>query len=337
TGTNDPLSLGNGPATYNDYDWFDSDPGQNKGYSWTTYPERLEEAGISWQIYQDVADNFTNNPLAGFQSFRNAWFRVPGYSQALRDRGLTTRTLEKLADDVKNNRLPQVSWIIADAAGSEHPDPSSPAQGADYVARVLNALTANPEVWSRTVLLINFDENDGFFDHMPPPAPPSYTKWNADPARATRAGDSTVDTKGEYHENLVAYRSDDKQKATLHRPYGLGPRVPLYVISPWSKGGWVNSQVFDHTSIIRFVEARFGVYEPNISAWRRAVCGDLTSAFDFSSSATTKVSLPSTLLRAERAKALTDHSLPIPPSSLKLPVQANVVRPSRALPYQLNV
>ena len=65
------------------------------------------------------------------------------------------------------------------------------------------------------------------------------------------------------------------------RPWGLGPRVPLYVISPWSRGGWVNSQVFDHTSVGQFLEKRFGITIPAISPWHRAVCGDLTSAFDF--------------------------------------------------------
>jgi phospholipase C len=71
-------------------------------------------------------------------------------------------------------------------------------------------------------------------------------------------------------------------------PYGVGIRVPMVVISPWSKGGWVNSQVFDHTSLIRFIERRFGpqypgIIEGNITKWRRSVSGDLTSAFNFRS------------------------------------------------------
>ncbi|MFS2046986.1 alkaline phosphatase family protein, partial [Stenotrophomonas geniculata] len=155
-----------------------------------------------------------------------------------------------------------------------HPGPSSPAQGAAYTARVLDALTADPEVWSRTALLLMFDENDGFFDHMPPPAPPSPlgTGW---------AGASSVSTEGEYHRHPAP--GDEKYDlAELRgRPYGLGPRVPLYVISPWSRGGWVDSQVYDHTSVIRLIERRFGVAAPDISPWRRAVCGDLSNAFDF--------------------------------------------------------
>ena len=341
TGTNDPLRKGNGPATYNDYDWFDADYGDG-GYSWTTYPERLQKAGISWQVYENMADNFTDNSLAGFQNFRAAWFQKPGYSQALRERGVSTRDLDLLKQDVLDGKLPQVSWIVATAEGSEHPGPSSPAQGADYTAKVLDALTANPEVWSKTVLFINFDENDGFFDHVPPPAAPSYTSWNADASKAVRAGDSTVDTLGEYHEILLpwpGYADSPVEQALLHRPYGLGPRVPMYVISPWSKGGWVNSQVSDHTSVIRFLEKRFGVMEPNISAWRRAVCGDLTSSLNFDDPDNTAFfkSLPDTIALANKARALTKRTLPATPSSLVLPRQDSGVRPSRALPYELHV
>lgn len=339
TGSNDPLALGNGPATYNDYDWFDANPGNDGGYTWITYSERLEDAGITWQVYQNMADNFTDNPLAGFHSFRDAWFQRAGYSESLRQRGVGTRDLDKLKEDVLAGTLPQVSWIVATAEGSEHPGPSSPAQGADYTSRVLDALTANPEVWSKTVLIVNFDENDGFFDHVPPPAAPSYVAWNADPGLAVLAGASTVDTTGEYHEHLVSYHSSQTEQNLKHRAYGLGPRVPMYVISPWSKGGWINSQVFDHTSVIRFIEARFGVMEPNISAWRRAVCGDLTSAFNFAdpNDEAFYSKLPQTLSLANQARALPGRTTPVTPTTISLPEQAAGIRPARALPYELHV
>lgn len=339
TGSNDPHATGNGPATYNDYDWFESNPGNDGGYTWMTYTERLQDAGIAWQIYENMADNFTDNPLAGFHSFRDAWFQRPGYSQALRDRGVSTRDLDKLKEDVLADKLPQVSWIVATAEGSEHPGPSSPAQGADYTAKVLEALTANPEVWSKTVLFINFDENDGFFDHVPPPAVPSYLTYDADPEHAVLAGASTVDTSGEYHEHLVSYHNNATEQALLHRAYGLGPRVPMYVISPWSKGGWVNSEVFDHTSVIRFIETRFGVMEPNISAWRRAVCGDLTSTFNFADPDDNAFynNLPDTEALAARARTIPTQPVPVPPSPYVLPVQASGLRPARALPYNLAV
>lgn len=330
SGHNDPLAVAGGPSTDNSRDWFSLD--RNTDYTWTTYVERLQDAGVSWQVYQNMADNFTDNPLAGFRPFRDAWYLRPGYSRALRERGISTRDLDLLKADVLANRLPQVSWIIATAEGSEHPGPSSPAQGADYTARVLDALTANPEVWSKTVLLINFDENDGFFDHMPPPAPPSYLRYDANPAQAQLAGGSTVDTVGEYHHNL---NGSDPQYH--HRPYGLGPRVPMYVVSPWTKGGWVNSQVSDHTSVIRFIEARFGVLEPLISPWRRAVSGDLLSCFDFARPEDNPFTddLPSTTARRLRALALPGTKTPATPTSLQAPVQDAGIRPARPLPYDL--
>jgi phospholipase C len=330
TGTNDPLRRGNGPATSNSHDWFNANPADD--YTWTTYPERLQAAGITWQVYENMADNFTDNSLVGFRPFRDAWYGRPGFSAELKSRGITTRDLDLLRADVVAGTLPQVSWIVATAEGSEHPGPSSPAQGADYTAKVLEALTVNPEVWSRTVLIVNFDENDGFFDHVPPPAAPSYLSWNANPALAQLAGASTVDTTGEYHEIL-----NGSSAATLHRPYGLGPRVPAYIISPWSKGGWVNSQVFDHTSVLRFIEKRFGVTEPNISAWRRAVCGDLTSSLNFNDPDNTAffASLPLTLAVANRARALPGTTKPPTPATISLPVQADGVRPSQAMPYEL--
>ena len=337
TGSNDPSSRGNGPALYNEYEWFDADPGRHGGYTWTTYPERLTASGVSWQVYQAMEDNYTDNPLAGFHSFRAAWFKRPGYSEELRSRGVTTRDLDLLKQDVLADKLPQVSWVVATAEGSEHPSPSSPAQGAAYSARVLDALRANPEVWSKTVFLINFDENDGYFDYVPPPAPPSCAAWHADPTQAVYAGASTVDTTGEYHAHVLPYYDNPVERSLLGRPYGLGPRVPLYVISPWSKGGWVNSQVFDHTSIIRLIEARFGVHEPNISAWRRAVCGDLTSTLDFRRPDAAPVSWPATVERAAQVKALPSTVTPPTPGNSELPTQEIGVRPSRALPYELQI
>jgi phospholipase C len=336
TGCNDPLQQDGGPVITNDYDNLEHDP--EAGYSWVTYTERLQQAGIRWQVYQDMDDNFTDNPLAGFRSFRAAHAGEPGALAALKERGLSTRDLDKLRDDVIEGTLPQVSWIVATAEGSEHPGPSSPAQGAEYTARVLEALTANPEVWAKTVLFVNFDENDGFFDHVPPPAAPSYVRYSESPAEAELAGASTVDTRGEYHEPLTP-DADALGRSLRHKPYGLGPRVPMYVVSPWSKGGWVNSQVFDHTSVIRFLEKRFGVHEPNITAWRRAVCGDLTTAFDFGDSDGEDFyeQLPDTLELADRARELPDHATPPLPSQLALPQQERGVRRSRALPYELHV
>ena len=218
--------------------------------------------------------------------------------------------------------LPPMLW-------SEHPGPSSPAQGAEFAARVLGALTDNPGTWSRTVMFQVFDENDGMFDHMPPPAPPSFH------ADGTVAGGATLKLEGEYF--------SDPERKHLHpedvisgtvRPWGLGPRVPMYVISPWSRGGWINSQVFDHTSVGQFLEKRFGVTIPAISPWHRAVCGDMTSAFDFVSPNDPNVpALPDTRGSATLVAMAMKLPRPVPPNEPEGLFQEQGARPSRALPY----
>ncbi len=275
----------------------------NVGYSWKTYPERLEEQGVSWKVYQHLPDNFGDNPLAGFRQYRAASVQVGNPAQPPKDfnafvpysDGLNAvaplykgngntlpassgSNLETIIggfrNDVQAGKLPQVSWIVAPAAYSEHPGPSSPVQGGWFTQEILLALTSNPEVWSKTVLLVTYDENDGFFDHMPSPSAPSRRKDGSFAGKSTLGFDSELFTH-------PAPAGSTQQPLPDGGVYGPGPRVPMLVLSPWSRGGWVNSQVFDHTSVLQFLEKRFGVREPNISAWRRAVCGDLTSAFNF--------------------------------------------------------
>jgi phospholipase C len=304
------------------------------GYSWATYPERLEAAGVSWKVYQDIGNgldaanfwgftfdayvgNFGDNSLLYFDQYRNA---APG--SALFQKARTGTNVAKsgtlfdiLAADVKHGTLPQVSYIVAPEAFSEHPN--WPANyGAWYVSQVLDTLTANPGLWSKTALLIMFDENDGLFDHSVPPFP----------AATASAGGSTVPVTGEIFPGNSKF---------VAGPYGLGPRVPMLVISPWSRGGWVCSEVFDHTSIIRFITRRFGVTEPNISPWRQAICGDLTSAFDFRQRNQSVPRLPSTAGYVPPDNSRHPSYVPVPPSAGVMPVQERGVRPARALPYDL--
>lgn len=360
TGTNGPTGA-NVAAVVNEWDH----PGAaEKGYDWKTYPERLEESGISWKIYQFLPDNFGDNPLAGFRRYRAASIQagnpayppkdftdfVP-YSEALNARlplykgngntlpaanGQDLQTmLAGFRADIQHGKLPQVSWLIAPAAYSEHPDPSSPVQGGWFTQEVLNALTDNPQVWSKTVLLVNYDENDGFFDHIPSPSAPSLRD------DGSFAGKSTVPFDSEIFQHIAPPGSQD-QPPPDGQIYGPGPRVPMLVLSPWSRGGWVNSQVFDHTSVIQFLEKRFQVREPNISDWRRAICGDLTSAFNFT--APNDETLPAlhttTRHAAERLRQQQEGlpQVPLPAASQqRLPQQKRLARPSRALPYQLHV
>ncbi|MFB9336951.1 phosphocholine-specific phospholipase C [Actinoplanes octamycinicus] len=305
------------------------------GYDWTTYPERLEAAGVSWKIYQDIGlgltaagswgwtsdpfiGNYGDNSLLYFHQYQNA---TPGNPLADRAKtGTEVNTLgrdpEKLLtdfrSDVANGTLPQVTWLVAPEAYTEHPN-WEPHNGAWYVSQVIDILASNPAIWSKMALFITYDEEGGFFDHLVPPTP--------DPAR------STVSTVNEI------FPGGDGHPAG---PYGLGIRVPTIVVSPWTRGGWVNSQTFDHTSLIRFLERRFGVTEPNITPWRRAVAGDLTSAFDFRTPNRRPVGLPDTTAFKPADLTRQPDLVPVPPADPELPKQERGVRPARALPYTLH-
>lgn len=331
------------------------------GLTWSTYAERLEAAGVSWLVYQNMPDNFGCNQLVSFRQFRKANENAPEDRRIIDKGGVTNPAYDAKLDginnplfkgiantqpnagvfdtfkrDVMNNQLPQVSWVVPTAQYSEHPSPSSPVQGGWYVQELLDALTSNPEVWSKTVLIINYDENDGYFDHLAPPSPP-YKDHNT-----PLQGKSTIsdaDMAVEYCD-FVAAEGTGAQPTPDGKPFGPGMRVPMYIVSPWSRGGWVNSQTFDHTSVIQFLEKRFGVMEPNISAFRRAVCGDLTSALDFKRP--NDLELP--VLAGKKSKDEVDaiakaqealDQIPVP-TNQKLPVQEKGTRSSRALPYVLH-
>ncbi|MFG2893068.1 phosphocholine-specific phospholipase C [Streptomyces sp. NPDC048248] len=307
------------------------------GYTWTTYAERLEKAGRSWRVYQEW-DNFTDNNLEFYATFKavakKALAKVDGavnmtafygkvagadaaerarlqglleegvrglsraerslFERALR-RGEPDTTATAFAADVASGELPEVSYIVPSAADSEHPGSSSPVESATIVYKVLDALGKNPDVWRHTALFLTYDENDGFFDHVPPPVPPAGTD-------------------GEFWDG---------------RPTGLGIRVPMIVISPWTVGGYACSQVFDHTSITRFLERWTGIEEPQISPWRRTVCGDLTSAFDFS-----RGHRQPSVEQPGEIPAFSGRWAPRPPLRQALPQQEHGSRPARALPYQ---
>jgi phospholipase C len=253
TGMIDPQGKYGGPV-------IDNTPAfDNVILSWKTYPERLEAAGISWRVYQEE-DNYDDNALAWFKQYGNAPTSSPLYQ-----RGLLKLPAGAFEYDARHDRLPQVSWLVAPTAQTEHPD-YFPAAGAEYIAQKLDAIASNPEVWAKTAFILCYDENDGMFDHVPPPVAP----------RGTAA---------EFVDGLNI---------------GLGFRTPTTIVSPWTAGGFVCSDVFDHSSLVRFIEARFGVSEPNLSAWRRRTCGDLTSAFRFASG---PASYPSSNTRLRLATA----------------------------------
>jgi phospholipase C len=354
-------------------DGFGSGPITSNGLSplghylaWETFPEVLDKAGVTWKVYQDLAGatfnpdfgdggpaddfsgNFTDNSLLYFSQYAAS---SPGSS--LFDNGCTGTQIaynqpaasapasawqawalglfDQFKADVQNGTLPQVSWVVAPAGYTEHSD--WPVDyGAWYISQVLDILVSNPKVFSKTAFIINYDEADGSFDHVVPPSPPATLPATPD------VGASTVD----YHNEIVT-------TSTPNGPIGLGQRVPALVISPWSKGGYVNSQVFDHTSTIQFIEKRFGVFERNITPWRRAVCGDLTSAFNFKNpngdrDGDDKVKLPSTAGFLPSVSELSGAGNPptVTPKSaadviIGVPAQEKGIRPARAIPYELNV
>ena len=186
--------------------------------------------------------------------------------------------LYQFRQDVASGKLPTVSWLSAPENFSDHP--SAPWYGAWYVSEVMDILTHNPEIWKKTIFILAYDENDGYFDHVPPFTAPNPHK------EGTGKVSAGIDTRVDY----ITY-AQEQERNGFPEPFdrecsiGLGFRVPLIIASPWTRGGWVNSQVFDHTSTLQFLEKflshKLGkpVREDNISGWRRLVCGDLTSVF----------------------------------------------------------
>ncbi|MFC9890146.1 phosphocholine-specific phospholipase C [Streptomyces pilosus] len=314
------------------------------GYTWTTYPERLEAAGVSWQIYQEW-DNFTDNAVEYFRPWKEIGRKILAhvtaryatteqfYDSLLRktpeqrtaelaefQRGVDALTaaerrlflrgahrsepdtlVRRIRSDIDNGTLPQVSWIVPTAALSEHPSTSTPAGSARLVHDLLDAVAGDPETWSKTVLFITFDENDGYFDHVPAPVAPRPASGNDD------------DWYG-------------------GRPVGPGPRVPMTIVSPWTVGGFVTSEAFDHTSVIRFLERWTGVREPHISAWRRSVFGDLTGAFDFH-----RTHRRPEVERPGPVPAPVGRWNPAPPREQSLPGQEPGTRRTRPSPYRLSL
>jgi phospholipase C len=280
----DPQGTGGGPITAN----IDPTP-----YQWQSYPEALTNAGVSWQVYQEV-DNYETNLLEMFASFQNA-----PVGSTLYQSGMRTFSPGQFEYDAMHDRLPTVSWLIPTSYQSEHPD-YTPAAGADFVASKIDAIAANPDVWAKTVFILNYDENDGLFDHVvPPTAPPG--------------------TANEY----IAIGGDPSW------PIGGGFRVPCIIVSPWTQGGWIASQNFDHTSVLQFLEKFTGVTIPNITQWRRDTFGDLTSAFGFPEFPSSVGLLPNT--KPTLAQAVYNiNNLPaptIPGASQTPPVQATGPRP----------
>lgn len=262
--------------------------------------------------------------------------------------------LHQFRQDVRTGKLPSVSWIVAPENFSDHP--GAPWYGAWYVSEVMDILTQDPEVWKKTIFILCYDENDGYFDHVPPFVPPDLQR--PDTGKASAAIDTSIE--------LVRRRVPDASStsagpgSTPTDPIGLGFRVPLLIASPWSRGGYVCSQVFDHTSILQLMEGWLShktgktIRETNISAWRRAVCGDLSSAFRPYHGE--KMELPRSVEREAFLGSIHQAQFKEIPAGFKalnseecalvrkggasasfMPRQEPGIRPACALPYELTV
>jgi phospholipase C len=347
----------------------------NSAVNWTTFPERLEEHGISWRVYQNEIylptgfageeepwlSNFGDNPLEYFTQYHvrfsatrqkhladvqkaltgelekltaqtpppekqiaekrqrlaqiekelAAWndenfAKLSAAQKNLFQKAFTTNAgdpdyrklmtttyrdgdrehpmqipqgdvLHRFRADVRAGKLPTVSWVVPPERFSDHP--SSPWYGAWYLSEVFDILTQNPDVWKKTIFILCYDENDGYFDHVPPFMPPHPDR--PETGKVSAGMDTAVEQLSPAQERAFLRHHPGASAA----PIGLGFRVPLVIASPWSRGGYVCSQVFDHTSILQLLENFLShktgqpVRETNISEWRRTVCGDLSAVF----------------------------------------------------------
>jgi len=237
--------------------------------NWKTMPEALLEAGVSWKVYNDPTGLLGLSVLPYFKNYDDP-LSITGLE--LIAKGLTPTYPGDFASDVASGSLPSVSWIIPPLYECEHP--AAPPEWGEYlVQQILNTLAANPDVWAQTVFIVVYDENGGFFDHVPPVTP-------------------AAGTAGEYLTGTLPSSADG-----IAGPIGLGFRTPCLVISPFSAGGYKYSGALDHTSTLRLIETRFGVTVPNLSSWRRSVTGDFTGALNLTTAPVTAVpSLPTTTL-----------------------------------------
>ncbi len=186
--------------------------------------------------------------------------------------------LYQFRKDVKDDNLPTVTWLAPPEYFSDHP--AAPWYGSWYTSEVLDILTQDPDLWKKTIFIMTYDENDGYFDHIPP-----FTSPDPRDEKTGKCSPGINVTGVEYIRREDELRRGISKKSARTGPIGLGFRVPMIIASPWSRGGWVHSEVSDHTSMLQFLEHFLNekynkqIKVNNISNWRRTVCGDLTSAF----------------------------------------------------------
>jgi len=241
--------------------------------TYTTMPEQLQARGISWKVYSSPDETalggvLSDNVLSYFKKFQDP-------TSVLHQNAFGPQFPTDFLADVLSGSLPQVSWLVGSVVTSDHP-PSPSVFGENILSLILDTFRLNPALWAKTIFFVTYDENGGFFDHVPPVTAPSGTP-------------------GEYVTAAAVPDPTVIGTPAISGPIGLGFRVPTLIISPFSRGGFVSSDLFDHTSILRFLETRFGAEVPNLSAWRRATVGDMTTALNFKKPDQSIPNLPSTI------------------------------------------
>ncbi len=335
SGTIDPAGIAGGPITDTN-----ATPDNVWNCTWTTMQEVLEENGVSWKVYNPSNANVQGtkyatlaqyatweqalyNPIANpevmtatdqiLPYFTN--FRDP--TSPLFDKAFNNFFPSNFVQDIATGNLPSVSWIIPPLGFDEHPS-SSPDNGMWFTSLVLDALVANPDVWSKTAVFLMYDENDGWFDHVAPPTAPANTPGEFLSAKPPTVGDP------------------DPGTLNITGPLGLGVRVPAVMISPFSRGGHVATELFDHTSQLQFVAERFGVPVPNVSDWRRNLVGDLTSTLFQSAPIISFPALPATapyepssgVCAADEQDVEAGGATPSIPASQTMPTQGGGEQPA---------
>jgi phospholipase C len=247
--------------------------------TYTTMPEQLQDRGISWKVYSSPDETIlggilSDNVLSYFRNFMDP-------TSVLHQNAFGPQFPFDFLADVATGSLPQVSWLVGSILTSDHP-PSPAIFGENILSLIISALVAKPALWAKTVLFVTYDENGGFFDHVAPVTAP-------------------LGTPGEYVTAPAVPDTTVTGSPAITGPIGLGFRVPMLIISPFSRGGFVSSDLFDHTSVLRFLETLFGAEVPNLSAWRRATVGDLTSVFNFKRPDQSVPTLPPTVPAIQQA------------------------------------
>lgn len=195
-----------------------------KPYFNRTIYQLLSDAKRDWRIYHDG--------LAQAMAFPKIWYK--GWRKRFKG-------MNSFFKAVRKNKLPHYSFIEPDHFGkdsnSQHPGNNSLSKkqpGRDFlqaerlVAEIYQALKSNPKVWHKSLFVITYDEHGGFYDHEAPPVDSNYS----------------VDKI--YKKNGYEFKFDL-----------LGPRVPAVLVSPFIPKGVIDSNIYDHASVVRTVREVF--------------------------------------------------------------------------------